>query len=56
MSCINISDSNKSRITIRVIELKYYIELSAQSVISFDRKRRPVISRYRWNEFVENPE
>ena len=33
MSCIHTSNSNKSRITIRVMELKYYIDIFNQSVI-----------------------
>ena len=44
MSCIHTINSNKSRITIRVMELKWYIEILAQSVIS--RIRRSEAIRY----------
>ena len=33
MGCIHTSNSNKSRITIRVKELKYYIDIFNQSII-----------------------
>ena len=42
MSCIHISNSNKSRITIRVIELKQYIEILAQSVIVCVRRSEAI--------------
>ena len=33
MGCIHTSNSNKSKITIRVMELNYYIDIFNQSVI-----------------------
>ena len=33
MGCIHTSNSSKSRITIRVMELNYYIDIFNQSVI-----------------------